>query len=551
MKANARTCIDTCFPLTLQGEERKDFYRRLARGEDMSGYVSPNAVKDVPPEFKKYVESQHDSFVSAGQRGKLGYIWQDNKKYIRPFFTQAEQKEMGISAQAARHVKTEAEKADIQRRWEERKKKHALIKKTASNVLRVAKDYGEVNFSQLQAAIDTGNLTKMQAFSKTVAQNVSAMKRQETALANLIPNVHRLHQSYSMSELQSAYSELDGVIKKWLSKYGYSSVDAAPLEHLRNKLDFELANPTIGYSQKEIIKKAVTEKIRLVNQKIEWNDMVAKVSTLQSFKTKSTTYKNALAKIDDAISRNDFAALQKSIADAETQQQKIIEKQLKRGGSSALNKEYKGGATGRDLTSEFDATKMKSEDPYRGTFTNNAARMQGFDAPAKLVSKEEFEMLAKENGDVFFRTVNPTAFKGKNMSSKEFASQLYRADLLELNGPGERFYGDGMYTATSAWDGYNLCPLSDNRRKRAYSSSIRYGKGQHTISEMTWVRKPRIIKETELEAKWEKLSESQKLKFDKNSNTYGCALGYDGMYCNRTDYLVIWNRSIIAVKKQE
>ncbi len=414
------------------------------------------------------------------------------------------------------------------------------------------KDFGEVDITKLQSILKAkdSSLKALQSATRLIEDEIKQMEIFENSISDLIPNAHTLHQSYSMKELQESYNELDGVMKKWLSKYRYSSVDAAPLEHLRNKLDFELTNPTIGYTHKEIIKKAITEKIQVINQKIEWNDMVAKVPSLQSFKTKSTVYKDALAKIDDAIRRNDFAALQKSIEEAENQQQKLIEQQIKRGGNSALNKEYKGAATGKDITSSVDTSKMTSEDPYNGTYTNNVARMQGFDAPAKLVSETEFEMLAKVSGDVFYRTVNPTTFKGKKMSSKEFASQLYVADLLELNGPGGRVHGDGMYVATSAWDGYDIHPLSDSGKRRAYGSSICYGDGSHTISEMTWVRKPKIIKATELAAKWNKLSSSQRAKFGGHKNTYGVALGYDGMYCSGVDYLVIWNRSIIAVKKQ-
>ena len=217
---------------------------------------------------------------------------------------------------------------------------------------------------------------------------------------------------------------------------------------------------------------------------------------------------------------------------------------------SALNKEYKGGAIGKDITASVDVATMVSEDPYGGTFTNNVARLQGFDAPAKLVTEQEFDTLSKACGDVFYRTVNPTKFNGKNMSSKEFASQLYVADLLELNGPGGRAYGDGMYVATSAWDGDTLHPLMDSLRKTAYQDSICYGRGSHTISEMTWTRKPRIILQSELYKIWRQLSPAERKRFGNNENTYACALGYDAMYCSGPNYMVIWNRSIIAVKRK-
>jgi hypothetical protein len=159
-------------------------------------------------------------------------------------------------------------------------------------------------------------------------------------------------------------------------------------------------------------------------------------------------------------------------------------------------------------------------------------------------------MLQKANGDIFFRTVNPTKFRGKNMTSEEFASQLYAADLLELNGPGGRMYGDGMYVATSAWNGRMLGTVTASARKRAYNDSVVYGGGSHTISEMTWTRTPNIIKQSDLYRKWNNLTRKQQMAFGNHVNTYGCALGYDAMYCDGVDYMVIWNRSIIAVKKR-
>ena len=67
---------------------------------------------------------------------------------------------------------------------------------------------------------------------------------------------------------------------------------------------------------------------------------------------------------------------------------------------------------------------------------------------------------------------------------------------------------------------------------------------------MTWTRKPKIITREELDKKWENLTKEQKEAFGNHMNTYGCALGYDAMYCNGNNYMVIWNRSIIAVNNK-
>jgi hypothetical protein len=542
-----------CFvtPILVDEEEMAKVNEAFLKGEK---YIPKGKkITEYPDNFKEWVTSHAEDIADARDRGTEPYFIRNNAGVIDEILN-PQPKELSIAEKAAlRHAARTPEQEDaIRRAWAERNHQREVIKKGAGNVLKVAQDWPEVDYADLQAAIDSGDYMRMKAASKAVAQSIVAMRNEEKALSSLIPNVHDLHHSYSLNELQEAFRELDGVMNKWLSKYGYSSIDNAPLAHLRNKLDFELTSPTISYKHKDIVQKAINEKIRVVNQKIEWDNLVAKAATLKSFKTKSSIFKDCLTKIDDAIKRNDLAALQNSIAEAENQQMKLIDKQIKRGGDikSALNKEYKGGAIGKDITASVDTSTMVSEDPYGGTFTNNVARLQGFDAPAKLVSEQEFDTLSKACGDVFYRTVNPTKFKGKNMTSEEFASQLYVADLLELNGPGGRVYGDGMYVATASWDGGSLHPLTDSLKRTAYQDSICYGRGRHTISEMTWTRKPKIIKQSELYRIWRKLSRAEQMRFDNNENTYACALGYDGMYCDGVNYMVIWNRSIIAVKKR-
>lgn len=529
-------------------EERRKDTERILRGEQpIDPSESKNYVADVPDAFKAWCR------LNAGrvERAKsVPYFIRDNRAYYDAVFAPKALSPLEVAEQ--RHAQRTPEDIErIKHRWHERQEKYRRIELAANNVLKVAKDYGEVDYTDLQQAISANDLKKMRATTRSVAKDVLAMKQQEAALTDLIPNTHSLHRSTPISELQQAHRELSGVMDNWLKKYRYASLDAAPLEHLRNKLEFELSS-TRKYTHSDIIKTALTENIRLVDRKIEWNGLVARADALKAFKTRSSLYKGYVADINAAIQRNDFVALQSSIAKAEAQQIKIINNQIKRGGDvkNALNSEYKGGAIGKDITANIDTSKMVSEDPYRGTFTNNVARLQGFDAPAKLVSSTEFDKLRVQNGDIFFRTVNPTKFRGKDMTSEEFASMLYKTELLELNGPGGRVYGDGMYVATSAWNGRTLNAVTNSERKRAYNSSIGYGNGNHTITEMTWTRKPNVINQNDLYRKWNALTVQQKKKFGGHMNTYACALGYDAMYCDGVDYMVIWNRSIIAIKKR-
>jgi hypothetical protein len=605
-----------CFvtPILMDESEMKKATEAFARGETYT--PRGKVIRDYPEGFKSWVRDNAENIAAARERGTEPYFIRNNAQKIDEIIDPSKKKLTALERAAIRHEnRTQEQEEAIKLRWQEREqrlaeqkrierinstanrvlsvvsgerfagldidtslleaainsgdtdiintetralaqllsKKQQLINKTASNVTKVAAEYNEVDASALQAALASKSLAEIQTQTKLLAQQVSKMKQAEAAISDLIPNAHALHQDYTLTALQTAHKELNAVMQKWLSKYGYSSLEEAPLQHLKNKLDFELSSPTVSYTQNEIVKKAIIEQIRIVEQKIVWNDLITKAESLRTFQTRSAIYKNSLTQIDAAIQSNDVNALQKAIADAEAQQQKLIAKKIKYGGDtkSALNSEYKGSVNGSDISSKVDVRTMTSDDPYRkDCFTNNIARMQGFDAPAKLVTAQEFDTLEKACGEVFYRTVNSTTFRGKNMSSKEFASQLYVAERLELNGPGGRVYGDGMYVATSSWNGTSLKPLSTSNKQTAYSDSRCYGDRNATISEMTFTRPPRLIKQIELESKWNKLTREQQSAFGYNQNTFGCALGYDAMLCRGVNYMVIWNRSIIAVKKQ-
>lgn len=152
-------CLCMSNPITIQGEEKKEFYRRLAAGEDMSNYVSPYAVKDIPENAKKWIAANRDKFIRAGERGKLGYVWKENLKYVRPQFSQEEQQKMGIALRTKKHIRTEEEKNALRKRWFEHQRTRAEIELRNAGVSR-----GSVISTRMDAldkAISTGDYGKM------------------------------------------------------------------------------------------------------------------------------------------------------------------------------------------------------------------------------------------------------------------------------------------------------------------------------------------------------------------------------------------------------
>ena len=118
-------CMCTSDPITLEGEEKKEFYKRLAAGEDMSNYVGRFAVRDVPDYYKQYIKDHSEAIVKSYKKGNLAWHLQDNKKYWVNLLNAAERKEMGLKAVSSkeaiikaaeiRHAKRDAKA--IQKAW--------------------------------------------------------------------------------------------------------------------------------------------------------------------------------------------------------------------------------------------------------------------------------------------------------------------------------------------------------------------------------------------------------------------------------------------------
>ena len=149
-------CLCASAPITIQGDEKKEFYRRLMDGEDMSNYVSPNAVKTPPEAWNKYINEQHDNILNAGERGKLAYHLRDNTKYWLGQFSADEQKRMGFEVKKSirqiadeRHLKRTPEKEQQLRDWWQQHKYQDAIMRDANKIISEIKDFPYINIQTL------------------------------------------------------------------------------------------------------------------------------------------------------------------------------------------------------------------------------------------------------------------------------------------------------------------------------------------------------------------------------------------------------------------
>lgn len=161
-------CLCASAPLTLWGDEKRDFYRRLMKGEDMSNFHSKYEIteKNMNPNWKRYIEQQHGAILKAGERGKLAYHLQDNQKYWVGQFSPAERKQMGLEPKkltvkeiaAQRHAARTPEQAkEIADRWHEHKRVDTLVRE-ANKLIPDLKEYPlAANWKVLQGAVNDRN----------------------------------------------------------------------------------------------------------------------------------------------------------------------------------------------------------------------------------------------------------------------------------------------------------------------------------------------------------------------------------------------------------
>ena len=289
------------------------------KGTEYRKLSAKNEVTELPDGFKDWVaenETKQANWASTPYFIKDNFVDGDLSKglvYVK------EEKPLTLLEKAAiRHKNRTTEQVEaIQKRWEERKQKHALIRQEAQGVLDTAKDYSEVDFSALQTAIDAGDIVKMQSIAKEVEKVIGEMQKQEEALSNLIPNVHEWHKQFTLDELKGVYSAVEKKLASW---------DVLTLQEQSKKLKFE-AEEYFGtdkygaqtkYKTWGVAQDAYKMHLDKVQYKIDKQEIEASVSHSFSFaqKTKSAKVKQLVSELQSLLGNNTTIAELQSKADA-------------------------------------------------------------------------------------------------------------------------------------------------------------------------------------------------------------------------------------------
>lgn len=397
-------CICTSDPITIQGEEKKAFYKRLMAGEDMSNYVSPFAVLTMPEKYNQYIKDNSEAIVKAGMRGKLAWHLQDNTKYWVHLLSPSDRKKLGLKAVSSkelilakakeRHALRTKEQIDkIQSRWDKHRRDyynglvHNLLgsksvtdiksqdlferyyairyaikdkksasqiaslynrfkrgyqtklawtdRKVAMNVMKVAANYGETDVSSVLSALKSANYTLARKEAKTLANAISAIKKDELSLSALIPDVNKWHKQFTSHELHGVYDAVEAKLAQWQS---------LTLEKQASKLQFEavdfLGGNMHGVQQKyatwKVSQAAYLKKLDEVKTAIDWVNINKAYADVKGYKTQSKIYHKLIYDLEHAMLSKDKTLAEQLLYEAKQKKETLINAKAKRNAKNVV-----------------------------------------------------------------------------------------------------------------------------------------------------------------------------------------------------------------------
>lgn len=397
-------CICTSDPITIQGEEKKAFYKRLMAGEDMSNYVSPFAVLTMPEKYNQYIKDNSEAIVKAGMRGKLAWHLQDNTKYWAHLLSPSDRKKLGLKAVSSkelilakakeRHALRTKEQIDkIQSRWDKHRRDyynglvHNLLgsksvtdiksqdlferyyairyaikdkksaseiaslfdrfkrgyqtklawtdRKVAMNVMKVAANYGETDISSVLSALKSANYTLARKEAKTLANAISAIKKDELSLSALIPDVNKWHKQFTSKKLHGVYDAVEAKLAQWQS---------LTLEKQAKKLQFEaidfLGGNMHGVQQKyatwKVSQAAYLKKLDEVKTAIDWVNINKAYADVKGYKTQSKIYHKLIYDLEHAMLEKDKTLAEQLLYEAKQKKETLINAKAKRNAKNVV-----------------------------------------------------------------------------------------------------------------------------------------------------------------------------------------------------------------------
>lgn len=375
-------CFCYCTPILIDEEE---MVKMMIAKRDGKEYT-PNGkeIKDVPANFKKWVEDNADKIDEMREKGTEPYFIRNNKGMVDGILNP----QQSVQSIKQKRQKTQEQIDDIKKRWEERKERQKLTKKTAKNILNVAKGYNveDVDYNALGEAISNGDLNLMKSETKKVTKQLIETKKLEKVLSDIIPNTHKWEKKVGVQELKKIHT----AVKNKLETFEGMTLDVQ-----KKKLEFEIydyfgANMN-GVQQKYpntwmISQAAYGKKLYEVNYKIDIKKVKESIKNAEAWSVqhkKATNLAKMIQSVKESIDSGEDIALVKTKAEIAI---KEYEKKLK----AQTKKQVQAGKVAFEPMNEKSIEKLLKEyDTNTVDEMDDLLRKQTMEVYATLTDEEK------------------------------------------------------------------------------------------------------------------------------------------------------------------
>lgn len=309
-------CIAT--PILATPDEMIAMRKAMKEGKDPRSVLAPGRyITEPPAAFTQWIDDNRERIENAAS---VPYFIRDNYK--------DGDIDKGFAWVKTKKEKTQEEKQAILEKWNERKRHNTLITKMGNNVYNVAAGYPDVDTTDLVAAINSGNITKIEEQARAVAKQVAALNKQLKGMESLIDDPKQwLAQGFKVADLQKVHDAVESNMQKWHGTYAtdtfLKSKYATVEDYLLHKLSYEIAyvaDPSkfkagaAQYPTWEVAQNAYLKQQSNVQDILVWRDIQSQQATL-SAKLSNGLYAAQIAKLDHAITNKQKDAAQNAIAD--------------------------------------------------------------------------------------------------------------------------------------------------------------------------------------------------------------------------------------------
>lgn len=431
-------CFCFATPITIPPEETLKLNKMMVNGEDWRSELRRMArgrmINDYPDDFKNWVISNKDKILSARDRGTEPYFIKNNASAIDEILNPKPITETIKNARIRQSQRTPEEIDDIKNRWAKHEhrlevlrkadERHAArtpeqiqaireaqqkwqeqkahMRKTADNVLKAAGNYGEVDYTALEAYIAKGQFQKMYDEAKKVQKQIQEVIKDEKALSVIIPNAHDWHKQFTSEELHQVYDavekKIDFIEHKPLNTYKYkneleqqNALLADEIKYVEDPtyLKTHTIHKTWKVAQDAYAKKQI-EILYKIDVKAE-TDKLTKIKTWAAAHPKAAKIQSLLAEAEAAINANsDLAVIKDKVAIVENDYKHRVaaekSRKKKKGISTSFNaddytKEAKDKAIWCKSTSEsMRKFQSEAEDAWNDASADERDAWHGYTA---------------------------------------------------------------------------------------------------------------------------------------------------------------------------